>query len=161
MRNATMAAFAGTLLVAAACAPPAKATSSRANEHPLRYVDSSRSGSLEFLDVQGSGRARRIRFERYLQDFSYCSGVKSRVDVRTATMRGDVIDLGGGGSIRVSPAELRVSELGTRGVHVFRRLASPDEQARLIRAFSRREGALRRSVHFKPGSVGAETPCKR
>jgi hypothetical protein len=157
MRNAAVASIAGVLL-AAAGAPEVNATAQPADQHVRRYVDSSRSGVLEFLDV---GQAGRIRFERYLNDYSFCSGVRHLVETRTSSARRDVIVLSGGGTIRVLPGELRVSERGARGAHRFHRLNAQAEQVRLIQTFLRREAALRRSLHFKLGSVGANTHCKR
>ncbi len=157
MRSAVVASIAGVLL-AAAGAREVNATGQPAGQQVRRYVDSSRSGVLEFLNV---GQAGQIRFERYLQDYSFCSGVAHRVEARTGSAHGDVIALSGGGTIRVWAGELRVSEPGARGVHRFHRLDGRAEQEGLIRTFLRREAALRRSLHFKSQSVGADVHCKR
>lgn len=159
VRNAYFAALAGVLIITAACAHGA--TAGPADQPARHYVDSSRSGVLEFLDVVRTGQAVRVRFERYRQDFSFCSGVSSAVDAHDGRAHGETIEISGGGTMHMSATEIRLLEPGSRGVHRFHRLTDGASKAGLIRSFSKREDVLRRSMHVTQHLAGAAAHCKR
>jgi hypothetical protein len=125
------------------------------------YADSSRAGVLEFLDVATDGRRGRVVIDRYVQDFSYCSGVVHRIDARAGELDGHVIALRGGGAVRLDGRLATVDEPGARGVHRFRGLSDPRAHARLIRAFFYREARLRKSLHYSAHVAVASTHCKK
>ncbi|MDP9105848.1 MAG: hypothetical protein M3N49_07935 [Candidatus Eremiobacteraeota bacterium] len=116
---------------------------------------------LEFLTVAIGGHRGRVVVDRYVQDFSYCSGVVHRIDARGGDAESDVITLRGGGTVRVHGPLATVDEPGARGVHHFHALADPRERARLVRAFFDREQRLRRSIHYPGQLAAASGHCKK
>ncbi len=129
----------------------------------ISYADASRAGAgvLEFVDVSRDGARARVRFDRYLQDFSYCNGVAHRSDAHGGAVAGTTMMLSGRRTLRVFGDEVTVTEPGARGPHHFRRLHDPAERERLVHAFSTREAALRRSVKFPPQLAYAYSHCKK
>jgi hypothetical protein len=152
------------LLVAAAAAFGAETVAAQpARAGDITYVDSSRAGAgvLEFLDVSRNGPRARVRFDRYLQDFSYCNGVAHRSDVHAGAVIGATMTLSERRTLRVSGDDVTVIEPGTRGPHHFRRLRDSAERKRLVHAFYTREAANRRSVKFQQHLAGAYSHCKK
>jgi hypothetical protein len=128
--------------------------------HRPAYADSSRAGVLEFLDVSMDGPRARVVIDRYIQDFSYCSGVVHRIDARDGFVHGQVIVMRAGGTVHVDGSRASVDEPGSRGVHQFREIESPREHTRLVRAFLEREKRLRASIHYPAQLAEASTHCK-
>jgi hypothetical protein len=149
-----VAAFAADGSCAPAASPPG-------TQPPLTYADSSRAGVLEFLTVAMNGGRAYVVIHRYVQDFSYCSGVVHRIDARAGDAEGNVIAMRGRGTVRVAGSRATVDEPGSRGVHHFREVIDPRERARLVRAFYDREARLRRSIHFPIQLATASSHCKK
>ena len=140
------------------CASAAHPSSTKSG---LAYVDPSRAGVLEFLDVSMHGPRGRVVINRYIQDFSYCSGVVHRVDARAGDVHGRVITMGRGGTVRLDGRRAFVDEAGSRGVHRFRELSNPGEHARLVRTFFEHEKMLRGSIHYPVQLAAASSHCKK
>jgi hypothetical protein len=116
---------------------------------------------LEFADVSRDGTAARVRFDRYLQDFSYCNGVAHRSDTHAGAIAGATMTLSERRTIRISGDRMTVIEPGTRGPHHFRLLRNAADRERLVHAFYTREAALRRGAKFPRQLAGAYSRCKK
>lgn len=149
-----VAAFAAGGSCAPAASPPGK-------QARPEYADSSRAGVLEFLTVAMNGGRAYVVIDRYVQDFSYCSGVVHRTDARAGTVERHAIAMRGGGTVRVAGSRATVDEPGSRGVHRFRELSDSRERTRLVHAFYDREARLRRSIHFPIQLATASSHCKK
>jgi hypothetical protein len=127
------------------------------------YVDASRAGAgvLEFVYVSLEGTRAHVRFDRYIQDFSYCNGVAHRSDAYAGAVAGTTITLSGRRTLRIAGGSMTVVEPGTRGPHHFRALRDPAERARLVHAFYTREAANRRGVKYPQQLSGAYSHCKK